>query len=75
MRVTLLPLLFQIVQTLVDFTFLELADDLHVLLGDGVVLEVVELGGVLREVQQVDASLMLNVELLDEVLHVEVAAA
>ena len=62
-------------KTLVDFAFLELTDDLHVLLGDGVVLEVVELGGVLGEVEQVYASLVLDVELLDEVLHVEVAAA
>lgn len=69
------PVLLQVVELLVDFPLLELADDFHVLLADGVVLEVVELGGVVGEVEQVDLALVLLVELVDVGLHIEVMAA
>ena len=64
----------QTVQALVDLALLELAYDLHVLFADGVVLEVVELGGVVGEVEQVDTALVLLVELAYVLLQVEVHA-
>jgi hypothetical protein len=72
---TAVALGLQLVHSLVDLSFLELPDDLHVLLADGVVLEVVELGRVVGEIQQVDLPFVFGVELLDVLLHVEVVAA
>lgn len=54
----------------VDLPLLELLDHLHVLLLEWDVLKVAELAGVVREVEHVDGSLMLLVELLDEGLSV-----
>jgi hypothetical protein len=58
------------VQSLIDFPLLELPNDLHVLLADGVLLEVVELGGVVGEIEEVDFALVLIIELFDILFHV-----
>ncbi len=57
-------------QSLIDFPLLELPNDLHVLLADGVLLEVVELGGVVGEIEEVDFALVLIIELFDILFHV-----
>lgn len=61
-------------QSLVDLSLLELADDLHILPAYGALLEIVELGGIVGEVQQVDLSLVFAIELIDIGLHIEVVA-
>jgi hypothetical protein len=58
------------VQSLIDFPLLELPNDLHVLLADGVLLEVVELGGVVGEIEEVYFALVLIIELFDILFHV-----
>lgn len=62
-------------QSLVDLPLLELPHNLHIFLADLVIFEVVELGGIVREVQQVDLSLVFLVELVDVLLDIEVIAA
>ncbi len=57
-------------QSLIDFPLLELPNDLHVLLADGVLLEVVELGGVVGEIEEVDFALVFIIELFDILFHV-----
>lgn len=57
-------------QSLIDFPLLELPNDLHVLLADGVLLEVVELGGVVGEIEEVYFALVLIIELFDILFHV-----
>ena len=59
---------------MVDLPFLELVYCLHVLLTDGVVLEVAELCSVVREIKQIYFPLMLLVEFFNVVLYVKVVS-
>lgn len=65
----------QLVQPLVDLPLLEFPDDLHVLLADGIFLEIVEFGSIVREVEEVDSSLVLLIEFLYVLFHVLVEPA
>lgn len=58
-------LLLEFVQSLVDFSFLKLADDFHVLLTDRVFFELIEFGGVVRKIKQIYFAFVLVVELPD----------
>lgn len=62
------------VQSLINFAFLELANHLHIFFAYGILLEIVELGGVVGEVKQIDLALMFGIELIDICLHIEVIA-
>jgi len=61
-------------QLLINLPLLELSDDLHIFLADGVLLEIVEFGGVVGEVKQVDSALVLFVKLFYVVFEIEIEA-
>lgn len=62
-------------QSLIDFPLLKLPNDLHVLLANGVLLEIVELGGVVGEIEEVDFALVFIIELFDVLSHVQIVSA
>ena len=55
---------------LVDLPLLELTDDFHILFADRVMLEIVELSGVLAEIEHVDSTLVILIKVLDVFLDV-----
>lgn len=65
----------KIMQSLIDLPLLELAYDLHILLGDRIILEVIEVGGIVGEIKQIDPALVLFVELVYILLQVEIQTA
>lgn len=65
----------EIVQFLINLSLLELPDNLHILLADRVFLEVIELGGIIRKIKQIDLPLMVLVEPIDILLNIEVMTA
>lgn len=65
----------KLVQSLIDLPLLELSDHLHILLTDRILLEVIELGRVIREIKQVDPPLMFLVEPINVILDIEVMTA
>lgn len=65
----------EVVQSLIDFPLLKLSDNFHILLADGIILEVIELGGIIRKIKQIDLPLMILVEPIDILLNIEVMTA
>lgn len=57
-------------QSLINFTLLELTNDIHIFFTDSAILEIVEFSRVVGEVEEVDTSLMLFVEAIDVCLHI-----
>lgn len=65
----------EVVQSLIDFPLLKLSDNFHILFADRIVLEVIELGGIIRKIKQIDLPLMILVEPIDILLNIEVMTA
>jgi len=61
-------------QSLVNFPLLELLYDFHILFADGIVLEIIEFGRIVAEIQQIDFSLVFSIELLYELPDIEIIA-
>ena len=59
-------------QFLINFSLLEFANDLHVFFADRIIFKVIELCRIVTEVQQIDPSFVLLVELLDIALNIEI---
>lgn len=66
--------LVEIMQFLIYFTFLELSDDLHIFLTDGIIFEIIEFGCIVGEIKKIDASFMIIIEFSDIFLDIEVMA-
>lgn len=62
-------------QSLIDLPLLKLPDNFHILLADRILLEVIELGGIIRKIKQIDLPLMILVEPIDIFLNIEVMTA
>ena len=57
-------------KSLIYFSLLEFTDDFHIFFADGIVLEVIELSGVLAEVKHVDSTLVILIEIFNVFLDI-----
>ena len=61
-------------KSLIYFSFLKFTNNLHILFADRVIFEVIEFSGIITEIQQIDLTFVLLVELLYVILDIEIRA-
>lgn len=61
-------------KSLIDFSFLKFSDHFHIFFADGVIFEIIEFSCIIAEIQQIDFSLMLFIELFNIILDIEIVA-
>lgn len=61
-------------QSLINFSFLEFPNDFHIFFADGLIFEIIEFGGILTKIKQIDFSFMLLIKLFDIIFDIEVIA-
>lgn len=65
----------QIMKLLIYFTLLELSNNLHILLTDRVILEIIEFRCIVGEIKKIDTSFMIIIEFSYVLFNVEIMAA
>lgn len=64
--------LVQIMKLLIYFTLLELSDNLHILLTDRVIFEIIEFRGIVGEIKKIDSPFMLIIEFSDVLFNIKI---
>jgi len=72
---TFITTLVQIMKLLIYFTLLELPDNIHIFLTDGVIFEVIEFCGIVGEIKKINASFMFIIEFSDVLFNIKIMAA
>jgi len=60
---------------LIDFSLLELSDDLHIFFADRVIFEIIEFGSILREIQKINPTFMFFIEFAYVFFKIEIETA
>ena len=72
--ITLKTTLLQIVKLLIYFTLLKFSNNLHILLTDRVIFEIIELCCIVGKIKKIDAAFMIIIEFFDVLLNIKIMA-
>lgn len=57
---------------LINFSLLKLPNNFHIFFANRILFEIIEFGGIIREIKKIDSALMLLIKFLNVLLDIEI---